>query len=208
MNIDKQNLHNNNISPWVNEKKFIVLHHTAVVWDWNIKILWWISPSKVSCHYLIRQNGDILQFVDEDKIARHCGKSERQGHTNMNAYSVGIEIESDGVTFTDEQKVSLILLVNDIKKRNGLTYERVIRHKDISPWRKIDVWDNLWNKEFATYESFQKSFDQDSWVTAPFKSNLIKTYMQMWENIKMISSSIKTKDRIDELNDYFESVGF
>ena len=81
------------------------------------------SPeAKVSCHYLIDEDGTTYRLVDETKRAWHAGKSRWRGVTDINSASVGIEIVNPGHEFgyrhfPDEQIAALIPLVAE--SRNG-----------------------------------------------------------------------------------------
>ena len=55
--------------------------------------------SEVSCHYLIRENGEVLQLVPENRRAWHAGVSSWAGETDMNSSSIGIEIANGGHDF-------------------------------------------------------------------------------------------------------------
>ena len=52
--------------------------------------------SKVSCHYFIRRNGQIINIVPDKFIAWHAGVSNWKNHKNLNDKSIGIEIQNSG----------------------------------------------------------------------------------------------------------------
>lgn len=89
--------------------------------------------------------GEITQTVDEDDRAWHAGSSFWKGKSNLNNYSIGIEVLSDGKTFTDEQREAVRWLCKDIMKRNGIPAHRVLRHKDVAPKRKTDIGESFFN---------------------------------------------------------------
>lgn len=102
--------------------------------------------AKVSAHYVIEEDGQIFQLIDEHNRAWHAGVSEWQGERNINSASIGIEIINGGhdfpnkdgslPPFPDAQINALIPLCKDIMSRHGpLT---VLGHSDIAPARKID----------------------------------------------------------------------
>ena len=72
---------------------------------------------------------------------------------------MGIEVVSDGHTFTDPQREAVKELVKNLMKEYAITSDRVIRHKDIAPGRKRDIGDNFWNDQFSSFEEYQKSLD-------------------------------------------------
>jgi N-acetylmuramoyl-L-alanine amidase len=107
-------------------------------------IAWLRNPeSRVSCHYLVAEDGQILRMVPEEKRAWHAGRSYWRGNQNLNGMSIGIEIVNPGhefgyQPFPDQQIDALIPLVADIMKRHGITRGNVVGHSDIAPTRKQD----------------------------------------------------------------------
>lgn len=99
-----------------------------------------IYRCQVSSHFLIRRNGEIVQFVSVCDKAWHAGRSEWQGVPNCNDYSLGIELEgSDFKPFTSAQYFKLSELVKLlISFYPMITLERVVGHSDIAPERKTD----------------------------------------------------------------------
>ncbi|MDP8913191.1 MAG: N-acetylmuramoyl-L-alanine amidase [Pseudomonadota bacterium] len=121
----------------------LVLHYTGMK-DAASAIAWLRNPeSKVSCHYLVAEDGQILRMVPEEKRAWHAGRSYWRGNQNLNGSSIGIEIVNPGHEFgyrpyPDQQIDALIPLVADIMKRHGITRGNVVGHSDIAPTRKQD----------------------------------------------------------------------
>ena len=121
----------------------IVLHYTGMV-DAQSALDRLTSPeAKVSAHYCVLEDGQIVQMVDEGKRAWHAGKSYWRGVTDINSASVGIEIVNPGHEFgyrpfPDEQVAAVMGLVNDIKNRHGITRGNIVGHSDIAPTRKED----------------------------------------------------------------------
>src|SRR3546814_15171503 len=52
--------------------------------------------AKVSAHYLVAEDGEILRMVEENKRAWHAGLSFWRGITYINSASIGIEIVNPG----------------------------------------------------------------------------------------------------------------
>ena len=121
----------------------IVLHYTGMP-DADGALDRLTSPeAKVSAHYCVKEDGEVIQLVDEDKRAWHAGKSYWRGITDINSASVGVEIVKPGHefgyrAFPDEQIASVIPLVADIKDRHGITRGNIVGHSDIAPARKED----------------------------------------------------------------------
>jgi N-acetylmuramoyl-L-alanine amidase len=121
----------------------IVLHYTGMQ-DAASAIARLRDPeAKVSCHYLVAEDGQILRMVDETKRAWHAGRSSWRALEDINSASIGIEIVNPGHEFgyrpfPDQQIDALIPLVADIKDRHGITRGNIVGHSDIAPTRKRD----------------------------------------------------------------------
>jgi N-acetylmuramoyl-L-alanine amidase len=130
-----------NVSKWTNICEYIVLHDTGVIWNGNIPILLGENGSRVSCHFLIRQDWTTYKLWDPKQILWHCWESMWEGKTNLNRYAVGIEVEWPW--FTKVQRVKLRELTRHLMAVLNIPKDRVIRHRDIAPWRKFDPRDSL-----------------------------------------------------------------
>jgi N-acetylmuramoyl-L-alanine amidase len=121
----------------------LVLHYTGMQ-DAAFAIDRLRDPeAKVSCHYLILEDGQIMRMVPEEKRAWHAGLSSWRGMQRVNSASIGIELVNPGHefgyrAFPEEQIDALIPLVADIVKRHGITRGNVVGHSDIAPRRKQD----------------------------------------------------------------------
>lgn len=134
-------------SPNHDERKLpvsmLVLHYTGMP-DAASAIDWLANPeSKVSAHYVVTEEGEIVRMVTEDKRAWHAGKSWWRGITDVNSASIGIEIVNPGHEwgyrpFPDAQIEALIPLVHEIVQRHGITRGNIVGHSDVAPERKQD----------------------------------------------------------------------
>jgi N-acetylmuramoyl-L-alanine amidase len=121
----------------------IVLHYTGMS-SAEKAIDWLANPaSKVSCHYVIDEEGRITQMVEESKRAWHAGASHWAGDTDINSASIGIEIQNPGhehgyPQFPPAQMEAVAALCRDIVRRIGVPAKRILAHSDIAPGRKID----------------------------------------------------------------------
>lgn len=96
-----------------------------------------IAGIKVSAHFLVRRDGQIIQFVSCLKRAWHAGESCWQGRSCCNDFSLGIELEgSDTVPFTDAQYAALRQLT--VALRTTYPIRGIAGHSDIAPQRKTD----------------------------------------------------------------------
>ncbi len=95
---------------------------------------------EVSAHFLIRRNGELIQFVSTHKRAWHAGKSIWQGRPDCNNYSIGIELEgADQIPYSTVQYQQLALLINCLMQYYPqIQPDRIIGHADIAPSRKTD----------------------------------------------------------------------
>ena len=95
---------------------------------------------RVSAHFFVRRDGDIVQFVASTQRAWHAGVSQHAGRERCNDFSVGIELEgTDDLPFTDAQYRSLIELAGQLMAAYpDLTPQRICGHSDIAPGRKTD----------------------------------------------------------------------
>lgn len=94
----------------------------------------------VSSHFLIRRNGELVQYVPVSERAWHAGKSSFEGMENCNDFSIGIELEgTDDRPYTQKQYRRLVRLsVLLLRAFPCITLERIVGHCDIAPGRKTD----------------------------------------------------------------------
>ncbi|MBO0333022.1 N-acetylmuramoyl-L-alanine amidase [Sneathiella sp. CAU 1612] len=101
------------------------------------------ETAKVSAHYLVQEDGQVLALVAEEKRAWHAGVSRWRGADNINARSVGIEIVNPGHEFgyrpfPDVQMEAVTVLATDIVARHAIPAWNVVGHSDVAPNRKED----------------------------------------------------------------------
>jgi AmpD protein len=96
-----------------------------------------IRGLQVSAHFVIRRDGELLQFVSCDDRAWHAGRSSWRGRDECNDYAIGIELEGlEGEHFEDAQYVVLAHLLRALARRYPL--RDVAGHEHVAPGRKID----------------------------------------------------------------------
>jgi AmpD protein len=92
---------------------------------------------RVSAHFLIRRDGELLQLVPCAKRAWHAGASAWRGRERCNDFSVGVELEgADDQPYADQQYSRLARLLVALRERYPIT--DVVGHADIAPGRKTD----------------------------------------------------------------------
>ncbi len=146
--------------------KFIILHYTGMrkeaeaikkLCDYN---------SKVSSHYFIKNNGQILNLVPDLYEAWHAGKSKWKKFDSLNKYSIGIEINNPGHefgynTFNSKQINSLKKILSFLIQKYNIKLDNVLGHSDIAPDRKKDPgekfpWEKLAKKSLCKWHTMNK----------------------------------------------------
>ena len=139
-------------SPNFNERKapldMLVLHYTGMETGDAAVERMCDEEASVSAHYMIRENGEVVQLVAEDKRAWHAGVSQWQGDEDLNSRSIGIEIVNGGHDWPDDddalpaypdvQIEAVIELSKAVIQRWDIPETRIVGHSDIAPARKQD----------------------------------------------------------------------
>lgn len=109
--------------------------------------------AKVSAHYCITEDGEVIRLVPEAKRAWHAGQSYWRGHKDVNSASIGIELDHPGHAggyreFSDAQFEALVPLMARMVRAYDIPRANVVGHSDVAPARKIDpgelfAWDRL-----------------------------------------------------------------
>jgi len=121
----------------------LVLHYTGMP-DGSSALDWLCRrESQVSAHYLVEEDGQIIQLVAEDRRAWHAGKAAWRGHQDVNGRSIGIEIVNPGHdygyrAFPATQMQAVMTLCRDILRRHPIPARNVVGHSDVAPSRKRD----------------------------------------------------------------------
>lgn len=122
----------------------ILLHYTGMQTGEAALQRLTTAASKVSSHYVVFEDGRIVQLVPEEKRAWHAGVSSWAGETDINSRSIGIEIVNPGHefgyrNFPLRQIAAVISLCKSILTRRGpLSADRILGHSDVAPSRKQD----------------------------------------------------------------------
>ncbi len=172
LNYDKRN--NKQIS-------FLILHYTALpsIED-SIKYLC-DKKNKVSCHYIISQNGKIYNLVNEKYRAWHAGQSAWLLERDLNSASIGIEMDYSISNNNNEYSKllieSLICLLKYLKKKYKIDNKNILGHSDIAPYRKKDPghkfpWKKLNNLDLS-YSPKTVSLIESEKIRIWFKKNKI-----------------------------------
>lgn len=162
-----------NYSPNFNPKKrtskqikFIIFHYTGIKSESDaLKRLTEIQ-SDVSCHYLIKNNGEIVKIVPDLYIAWHAGKSSWKNYKSLNQNSIGIEITNPGheygyKNFTQKQITTLVKLSKFLIKKYKINPKNILGHSDIAVLRKKDPgekfpWEYLAKNKIGIWHTLNK----------------------------------------------------
>ncbi len=162
-----------NYSPNFNPKKriskqikFIIFHYTGMKKESNAINRLTDVKSEVSCHYLIKNNGEIINLVPDLYIAWHAGKSSWKNYKSLNQNSIGIEITNPGhehgyKKFTQKQIISLLKLSRFLIKKYKISSKNILGHSDIAVLRKKDPgekfpWEYLSKNKIGIWHTSNK----------------------------------------------------
>ena len=121
----------------------VVLHYTDMPSAESALTRLCDPAAKVSAHYLITEEGEVVRLVDESMRAWHAGMSYWRGKANVNGASIGIELVNPGHTcgyrpFPDAQIDALVPLLHRIVGDYDIPRANIVGHSDIAPQRKLD----------------------------------------------------------------------
>ncbi len=123
--------------------KIIVIHYTGMQSGVDALNRLTDFKSKVSCHYLINEKGQIINIIPDNYTAWHAGKSRWGKLSSLNKYSIGIELVNPGHNFGykkfgKKQISALIQLIKKLIKKYNINKQNIVGHSDIAPLRKKD----------------------------------------------------------------------
>ena len=123
--------------------EMLLLHYTGMKTGEAAEDRLCDATAEVSSHYLVHENGEIVQFVPEHLRAWHAGKGAWHGVEDVNSQSIGIEVVNPGHEigyrrFPTRQIDALIHLCRGILGRWPIRPDMVLGHSDVSPGRKVD----------------------------------------------------------------------
>ena len=121
--------------------KFIIFHYTGMKNERDAINKLTNQNSKVSSHYFIKRNGEILTLIPDLYIAWHAGISRWKNYNSLNRFSIGIEISNPGHDykynkFSKKQIKSILELSYFLIKKYKIKPKFILGHSDISPDRK------------------------------------------------------------------------
>ena len=183
------------------------------------------TKSEVSCHYLIKNNGEIVTMVPDLYIAWHAGKSSWNNYKSLNKNSIGIEITNSGhqfdyKNFSKKQIISLLNLSKYLKRKYKINPKNFLGHSDISPSRKKDpgekfpwqylsqnkicLWHTLNTKELKKSRALKISkIDKEYFFNNLFKigySKIVPKNMNKEKYLRYITIAFQRKFRQELIN--------
>lgn len=155
----------------------LILHYTGMQ-SGTAAIEWLANPaSKVSAHYVVEEDGQVVHMVREEQRAQHAGVSFWRGITDCNSASIGIEIVNPGHefgyrAFPEAQMDSVTRLVAELVGTYHIDPRNVVGHSDVAPTRKEDPgelfdWGRLARLGFAIPRPTKNLVDP-GWTDAAF----------------------------------------
>lgn len=96
-----------------------------------------LAGLRVSSHFLIRRDGELLQFVPCTRRAWHAGESAWRGRTRCNDFSIGIELEGTDTTPYEAAQYTTLARLSKLLLRHYPIAD-IAGHEDVAPGRKSD----------------------------------------------------------------------
>ena len=146
--------------------KFIIFHYTGMKSEYSAINKLTKVQSEVSSHYLIKNNGEIINMVPDLYIAWHAGKSSWKNYKSLNQNSIGIEITNPGhdykyKRFSEKQILSLTKLSKFLIKKYKIISKNILGHSDVAPERKRDPgekfpWEYLSKNKIGLWHTLER----------------------------------------------------
>ena len=182
--------------------KFIIFHYTGMEKESEaIKRLTNIN-SKVSSHYLIKNNGEIVIMVPDLYEAWHAGISSWKNFRSLNENSIGIEISNPGhnsnyKNFSKKQIQSLKKLSKILIEKYKINQNNTLGHSDIAPDRKKDPGENFPWKYLARFKIGKwHSLSHKTLIKNRKKKISLEDEKNFYLNLIKIGYSIKSSKKI------------
>lgn len=201
-------------SPNFNDRKhpidMLVLHYTGMQNGQMALDRMCDEVAGVSAHYMVWEDGRVIQMVGEDKRAWHAGVSCWQGDDDLNSRSIGIEIVNGGhdVRLTDgslepfpqAQVDAVIELCSGILERWDIPNSRIVGHSDIAPARKEDPGEHFPWARLAAAGIGVWPHDLDPAAQDPDPPEQIGDYIRhMQADLAAIGYALEVTGRDDEI---------
>ena len=169
---------------------YVIIHHTAQDSVEQTLRTFTLPRTSVSSHYVISDDGEIYQMLNDYYRGWHAGVGKWGNNTDLNSSSIGIELDNNGFEpFSEAQIKSLIDLLGVLKERHGIPTANFIGHSDIAPSRKVDPNVNFpWER--LAEEGYGYWYDETA-VTPDILEDSIPDVME--DNIPAISDNTRNR---------------
>ena len=205
------------------EIKFIIFHYTGMKNEKEAISQLTNVKSKVSSHYFIKTNGDIITLVPDLYVAWHAGVSSWRKYKSINKYSIGIEISNPGheysyKKFSKKQIKSVLRLSSFLIKKYKIKSNFILGHSDIAPdrkqdpgekfpWKylsknKIGYWHNLNEKKLFKYRNLKiDKLDKDKFIKNIYKIGYPKNiFYNKHKYLKLLTAAFQRRFRQELIN--------
>ena len=189
--------------------KFIIFHYTGMKTEIDAINRLTSLNSKVSCHYFIKKNGEILSLVPDLYVAWHAGVSSWKKFKFLNKNSIGIEISNSGhdnkyTNFNKRQIKSVLKLTKFLIQKYKIKSKFILGHSDISPDRKKDPGEKFpWKYLFKNQVGHWHNLSQKILIKKRSKEISIVEKNTFIKNLYKIGYP---KNSIKKNNDYFKKL--
>ena len=132
--------------------RYIIIHYTGMKRENDVVKKLCNENKKVSAHFFIKKNGEIINLVPDIFQAWHAGKSSWKKIRSLNKCSIGVEIQNQGHNhnyerFSAKQIITIKKLLKQLIRIYRIDLNNVLGHSDIAPDRKKDPGENFpWKK--------------------------------------------------------------
>jgi len=113
----------------------VVLHaSTQYTLDATVRVFQY-PTSLVSSHFIVGKEGRVMQIVPLERRAWHAGTSQLDGETDVNNFSVRIELVNlnDGMDpYPDLQYEALARLIFQLRQRYQIPDDRIVSHAQVA----------------------------------------------------------------------------
>ena len=192
-----RSLENGKKTEWIGTVNFnlrkpnlVIIHHTAQTAIEQTIRTFTMTKTKVSAHYVVGRDGKVVQMLNDYLRAWHAGSGSWGKITDVNSCSIGIELDNNGKEpFAEEQIVSLMSLLNKLKRQYNIPTENILGHSDIAPTRKVDPstyfpWKTLAENGFGLWKD-------ENLETAPANFNVEQALRIIGYETKNLDSAIR-----------------
>ncbi len=203
--------------------KFIIFHYTGMRNEKDAIKRLTNSKSKVSSHYFIKNNGNVIIIVPELYVSWHAGVSSWQNYKLINKHSIGIEVSNPGhdnryKNFSKKQINSIIKLTKYLIKKYKIRIKFILGHSDIAPYRKKDpgekfpwkylsknkigLWHDLNQKKLSKFRTIKvDKCDENNFIKNLYKIGYARySNRDRSKNIKLLVKAFQRRFRQELIN--------